>query len=382
MKVIITGGHFSPAYSVIRQLGDDCKITLIGRKYAFEGDTNETFEYKICKKENINFIELIAGRFQRKFTKHSIPAALKFPKGIYDATKILRAEKPDVVVTFGGYVGLPVALAASMLHIPVILHEQTQSAGLSAKLISKVAEVICVSFESSKVHFKGKKVVLTGNPIRSEILQEQKINITTSKQIIYITGGSTGSHAINEAIYQILPELLKEYVIIHQVGNSKETNDIGKFNDFRNQLSGQDQENYIVAEFFTPSNVAAYFQHAALVVSRSGINTVLELMATGAVSLLIPLPFGQLDEQLKNALLFQRTGLAEVMLQEDMNPDLLLSKMHAMIKEQKKYKENAKNALKYVHIDAAEKIVQQIYLYGERGTKGSASQEEKKSISI
>lgn len=366
MKIVITGGHFSPAHSVIKKLTKSDEILVIGRRYAFEGDTNETYEYQICQRELISFSEIKAGRLQRKLTSRSIPAALKFPKGIYDALKILKDFNPDVVVTFGGYVGLPVALASSILKIPVVLHEQTQNAGLSSKLIAKVASVICVSFDSSLKHFKQKNVVLTGNPIREEILKLKNTASNSEKTIIYITGGSTGSHAINTAIYEILPELLEDYIVVHQTGNSKETGDFERFESFHDLLGNEGRKNYILSEFFTPHEVATYMSKAALVVSRSGINTVLELMALGVPSLFIPLPFGQLNEQLENAKLFQKTGLGEFILQKDLSPDLLLSKMRAMIKEQKKYRSNAKNAQKYVHFDAAQQIIEQIRRYGKR----------------
>lgn len=366
MRIVITGGHFSPAYSVIKKLVKTDDVMVVGRKHAFEGDKNETYEYQICKKEGITFVEIKAGRLQRKFTKHSIPAALKFPKGIYDSIKILKEFNPDVVVTFGGYVGLPVALASSILHIPVVLHEQTQNAGLSSRLIAKVASLICVSFESSMKHFSGKNVILTGNPIREDILKVQKTTSVSTKPIIYITGGSTGSHAINDVVYEILPELLKEFVVVHQTGNSKKTGDFSRFENFHDLLGSDIRRNYILSEFFTPHEVASYMSKASLVVSRSGINTTLELMALGVPSLLIPLPFGQLNEQLENAELFQNTGLGEYILQKDLTPDLLLPKMRVMIKEQKKYISNAKNAQKYLHFDAQEKILEQIYKYGKR----------------
>lgn len=376
MRIVITGGHFSSAYSVIKKLDRSDEVLVIGRKYAFEGDTNETYEYQICKKEGIAFSEIKAGRLQRKLTTHSIPSALKFPKGIYDALKILNDFDPDVVVTFGGYVGLPVALAASILKIPVVLHEQTQNAGLSSKLIAKVSSVICVSFDSSIKHFRGKNVILTGNPIREEILKTENIKPKNTKDIIYITGGSTGAHAINNLVYEILPELLSEYVVVHQTGNSKETGDFERFENFHDMLGSSIRKNYILSEFFTPSEVASYMSKATLVVSRSGINTVLELMSMGTMSLLIPLPIGQKNEQLENAQLFQNTGLGEYIQQNVLTPDLLLTKMRAMIKEQKKYISNAKNAQKYVHFDAPEKIIEQIRRYGKRREASSTTPRE------
>ena len=373
MKIVITGGHFSPAYSLIQELKDKHTIIVIGRRYAFEGDTNETYEYKVCKKFGIPFEVLNAGRLQRKFTRHTIPAAARFPGGIIRALKILRREKPSVVVTFGGYVGLPVALAARVLSIPVVLHEQTLNAGLSARLISKFAAVILTSFPSSKDSFPGKNVVLTGNPIRPELLSEGK-KIKYEKPLIYITGGSTGSHAINQAIVQIIPNLLSEFLVFHQTGDSREFGDYEKIKNVKSGLSGPLQKRYFVEKFFPPSEVAGLIASAAFVISRAGINTVTELIALRTPAILIPLPHGQHNEQLQNAKFFQDLGLGRLLEQDDMTPQLLLSTIHAMIKEKSEFEKKFIDAQKYIYLDAAEKIAEQVLYYGERGrTKKTAN---------
>ena len=369
MKIVITGGHFSPAYSVIKKLDSSDSVLVIGRKYAFEGDKNETYEYKICEKNNIPFKVINAGRFQRKFTHHTIPAVTRFPKGIYSALKILKEFKPDVVVTFGGYVGLAVSLAARILNIPIVLHEQTQKAGLSARIIGKFASVILISFESSRAYFKNKKVVLTGNPIREELFQKSEIFEFEAKPIIYITGGSTGAHVLNQVILEILPRLLLKYTVFHQTGNNTEYKDFGKIQEFYDVLSPQLKKNYTVKQFFSPLEVSCLLQNASLVISRAGINTVTELMAIGVVGLLIPLPHGQMNEQRDNAVLFKKIGLGEYIEQKFLTGDLLLEKVHDMIKEQKKYKENAKYAGEYIHKDATNEIIDQLYLYGRKGKK-------------
>lgn len=370
MKIVITGGHFSPAYSVLQKLRIDNEILVMGRRYAFEGDKNETYEYKICKKNSIPFLEINAGRFQRVLTKHTIPSLLRFPKGVYQALRILKKEKPDIVVTFGGYIGLSVAIAAHFSKIPVVLHEQTQKAGLSSRLISRFAAVICISFDASRPFFKGKNVVLTGNPIREEILDLKELDfVPKDRPIIYITGGSTGSHAINIKIKEILPELLKKYKVIHQTGNSLEYNDYELLFEFKNSIPKELSENYILKQFFTPNEVAWLLHNASLVISRAGINTVSELLAIGAVSLLIPLPHGQSNEQLDNAILFKNTGLGEYLEQKEINAKVLLGTVNDMIIEQKKYKENSKKAFQLVHLDAADLIIKQVYTYGKGGTE-------------
>lgn len=363
MKIVITGGHFSPAYTIIQKIRHEHEIIVIGRKHAFEGDDSETFEYKLCQKLSIPFKLLSAGRLQRKFTSKTIPSFAKFPNGVYQALKILRAEKPDVVVSFGGYVGLPVALASKILGIPVLLHEQTQKAGLSSRLIAKVATVILISFDSSRPYFNKKKTVLTGNPLRPEFFEE-KASLKVEKPAIYITGGSTGSHFINDTVGKIIEDLCEDYHVYHQTGNAKEFGDFEKLEKFRSK-------NYTPSQFFAPEDVFTLLRNSELVISRAGINTISELLACNAVALLIPLPFGQHNEQKDNAIFFKDLGVGEYMDQEDVSPLSLLLKIRAMIKEKDKYKNNAKEASKYIKKDAADKIIEQILLYGGRSKRGS-----------
>ncbi len=362
MKIIITGGHFSPAYAILQKLKNEHAVVVIGRKHAFDGDDNETFEYKLCQKLEIPFRILSAGKLQRKLTSKTIPSFARFPNGVYQAIKILRKEKPDVTVTFGGYVGLPVALASKILGIPVVLHEQTQKAGLSARLIARVASVILISFESSKQYFNKRKTVLTGNPIRPEFFENKRKEFVVQKPAIYITGGSTGSHFINDVVGKIIEDLCQDYHVYHQTGNAKEFGDFEKLEKFRHK-------NYTVSQFYSPSEVFSLLRESELVVSRSGINTVCELLACGAMSLLIPLPFGQRNEQKDNAIFLKNLGVGEYMDQEDVSPLSLLLKIRAMIKEKDRYKKNIKSAQSHIQINAADKIIEQILLYGRRSKR-------------
>lgn len=241
--------------------------------------------------------------------------------------------------------GLPIAIAGFLLKIPVVLHEQTQKAGLSSKIISRFASVVCISFKTSKTYFKNEKVVFTGNPIREEILNPKgKINIESSKPIIYITGGSTGSHFINKVIEPIISDILSDFVVIHQTGNSKIYDDYKSLLDLSSRLPKQLQERYLLKEFLTPDEVGWVLSNAKLIITRSGINTVTELLAKGAVSILIPLPGGQINEQKENAQLFEKIGLGRYIEQESLTSKKLLEIISDMIKEYKKYKQNQNTA--------------------------------------
>lgn len=362
MKIVVTGGHFSPAYSIIQKIRNGNEILVVGRKHAFEEDKSETFEYKVCKKLDIPFKSIKTGRLSRRLSLNTFKSLAKFPIGIYKSTKILKDFKPDVVVTFGGYIGLPVAIAAFLLKIPVVLHEQTQKAGLSSKLISKFSTVILVSFESSREFFKGKNVVLTGNPLRSEFFDKNKNSLGIQNPSIYVTGGSTGSHFINDIVSKILPNLLSDYQVFHQTGDSKE------FNDYDN-LKKINHKNYNVAKFYNPSEVFELLKSVDLVISRSGINTVCEIIATGAVSLLVPLPIGQLNEQKDNAIFVKQLGIGDFMLQVDITPEKLLERIDDMIRNKQSFKKNFVSSRKFIVFDSTDKIVEQIYLHGRGGKK-------------
>jgi len=372
MKIIFTGGHFSPAYALIERLKQKNSILVVGRKYAFEGNISESYEYKVCQKFEIPFKELETGRLQRSFTKHTIPSLMRTVKGFSDSVKILKEEKPEVVVTFGGYISLPVALAAYFLKIPIALHDQTLKPGLSAKIVSKFADCNMVSFESSKKYFPKERTIITGNPIRSDILKGgSTLSIPDHLPIIYVTGGSSGSHILNKAIEGILGELVKNYIVIHQSGDNKELGDFQVLKEKREELPEEYRKNYILKKFYLPAEVGDILKKTSIIISRAGINTVTELIATGTVGLLVPLLFGKLTEQKENAVFFKERGLGEYIEQEELTPELMLSKIQSMMENYTQYTDNRSAALKYVTLDAADKIIEQIEkLYGRRRKEG------------
>src|SRR3990167_11265609 len=164
MKMMIIGGHLSPALSVLDSLPKDWEILFVGRKYVFEGEKSLSLEYKIINHLKIPFEEISTGRLQRKFTKNTIPSLLKLPYGFFKSLRILKKFRPDAVLGFGGYLQIPIVFVAFFLKIPVVLHEQTLESGFSNKICSSIARKICISWESSFKFFPKKKTVLTGNP--------------------------------------------------------------------------------------------------------------------------------------------------------------------------------------------------------------------------
>ena len=362
MRIIVSGGHFSPAYSLIKQLKKEGnEVAIAGRKYTFEGDTTESLEYEIAKKDNITFFEIKTGRIQRKLSRYTIPSILKVFFGFINSVIVISRFKPDIVITFGGYIGFVVSYAAFVKKIPIILHEQTQKAGLSAKLIGIIAKKICISFESSKNYFPSGKVVFTGTPIREEIYSVKKsINVESGYPVIYVTGGSSGSHFINLLVLQVLDKLIAKFVIIHQTGDSQKYNDFSILNKKRESLNEEAKKRYILRKFVYPDEIGYVLNTADLVISRSGINTVAELLSLGNTSFLIPLSHGQRGEQIQNAKLLNETGIGDYIEERYITPNKFLEKIREMIKSKKKYEKYQKEARKYIVQDATQRIIKVI----------------------
>lgn len=360
MKIVIIGGHLTPALSVIEELPADAEVLYIGRKHTIEGDAAISLEYETISKKNIPFVSLKTGRFQRSLTMHTIPSLTKIPFGYFQAIFLLKKFNPDVVLGFGGYVSVPVALAAKTLRIPVVIHEQTLEAGAANVLVSKFAKKICISFETSRKYFPKNKVELTGNPIRKTVFHPaKKIEIEETGPVIFITGGSQGSHAINLLVQGSLTKLLDKFTIVHQTGDSQEFRDFDKLLILKEELNNNKRNKYYLSKFFSPEEIGSILKSADLIVSRAGINTVSELIFLKKPSYLIPIPISQKNEQVKNASYLKSLGLGEIGEQKNLTPESFYKDLNDMIGNINNYK--LKDSSKKFPKNAAQKIIDVTY---------------------
>lgn len=329
-KVFITGGHFAPAKAVLSKL-TGWKVFYVGRKCSMEGEKALALEYlELHDKNNITYLCLTTGRLQRKFLVNigqSIWSLFKIPIGFTEALYWLVRYQPDVVLSFGGYVAVPVVVGAWLLGIPVATHEQTKTVGLANRII----------------RLFGAKVLETGNPLREEILKA-KVQRT---DLIYITGGNQGSHVINRAIFEIVPKLVKKYHVLHQTGDSS-------YGDFE---KAPKIANYEARKFLTAEESAQVLAKAYIVVSRAGANTVEELAYLGKPAILVPIGWAREDEQEKNAETLAKVGLAEIVPEEQLSGKKLLETIEKITRNYDEYKAAAKMARELVHPEAAERIV-------------------------
>lgn len=337
-KILITGGHLTPALAFIDHLRaqqSPAEIVFVGRLLARESDEQPSQEKFEVEKRSVTFIPFQAPKLGGQSLWQLPLTVLSVLKTTFQALQLVRSEKPDVVVSFGSYLAVPTALAAWLLNIPVITHEQTRAAGFSNQLISRVARTVAISYPESKAYFPKHKTVVTGNLLRKQLSERSvKPDWFTSKAtapILYITGGSQGSEVINTTVCQVLSQILKDWRVIHQCGASS------KFHRYRDellsarsQLQRSYQERYFIKEWLTESELAWVYQNAAMAISRSGANTTQELALHRIPAILIPLAHSHHNEQEENAKLLAKTGGAVVIRQNEFTPEKLLKELKRM----------------------------------------------------
>jgi UDP-N-acetylglucosamine--N-acetylmuramyl-(pentapeptide) pyrophosphoryl-undecaprenol N-acetylglucosamine transferase len=372
-KIMIIGGHMTPALAVVDELNKQGYLNLVwvGHAHSQIGNTNLSPEYKIITSRNIPFIDLKTGKLYRTWNlstfKNALSALINIPFGIFRARKILKTQSPSLIFAFGGYIAVPIAICAYFLKIPIVTHEQTIVSGLANRIIGKYCNKIFISWKENEKVFPPLKTIFTGNPIRNAIfkIQSQNINFYNKLPIIAITGGNQGSQIINETITKLLPTLLNEFNVVHQTGNSSITQDYEKAVAFKANLPDHLVDRYFPKEFFGENEIGELFNKSSLFISRSGLNFVTEYMALNKSCILIPIPNSSGDEQLMNARHLEKLGLAKTIQQKDLTPEILNKKIFEIVDERSRGK-NTKGELWnqtlvqtriYVKKDAAEKIV-------------------------
>lgn len=315
-KIVLTGGgtagHVTPNIALmprLRELGYE--IHYIG---SYDG-----IEKKLIEEMNIPYYGISSGKLRRYFDWKNFTDPFRVLKGFGEAKKLLKKIKPDVVFSKGGFVTVPVVQAAKKCHIPTIIHESDMTPGLANKLAIPAASKVCCNFPETVKYLPEGKAVLSGSPIRQELLSGNPLaalnfcNFTSSKPVLMVIGGSLGSVAVNNAVRSILPELLKTFQVIHLCGK-------GNLDESLSHTEGYVQYEYIKQE------LADLFALSDVVVSRAGANAICELLALRKPNLLIPLPASaSRGDQLLNAASFQQQGFSKVLEEEKITPKLLLS---------------------------------------------------------
>lgn len=334
-RIILTGGgtagHVTPNIALIpglKELGYD--IHYIGSYNGIEKNLIEQFQ--------IPYHGIASGKLRRYFSLQNFTDPFRVLKGFGEAKKLIKALKPDVIFSKGGFVSVPVVIAGKQCHVPTIIHESDMTPGLANKLAIPSATKVCCNFPETLNHLPKDKAVLTGLPIRQELLSGNReaalkfCGLSDGKPVILIIGGSLGSVVVNNAVRQVLPELLKNFRVIHLCGK-------GKIDESLQNLDGYIQYEYIKDE------LKDLFALADIVISRAGANAICELLALHKPNLLIPLSAkASRGDQILNARSFERQGYSIVIEEEELESSVLLDAIQKLYKEKDAYIANMKQS--------------------------------------
>jgi len=339
-KLLITGGHLTPALSFIdycQNKHPEIEIVFAGREFAQLANLQPSWEKEEIEKRELKFISF-NGEKSHRFNP------LSFLRSCYQAKKILQTEQITHVLSFGGYLAVPFALGAKKLKLPLVTHEQTRVLGRANRFISAFADYIALSFIDTKTLF-ARKSVFTGNPLRQELFHDPKkppswFKSLSTLPIIYLAGGSQGSKTLNENFLLILSQLIEDFIIIHQVGRaSSKYQPLATVKEFL-RSHGLSPANYYPREFLSATELAYFLPRLHLAISRAGANTVAELTAFQVPTLYIPLPFANYQEQLLNAQALVKKEAAMVLNQDQLVPSLLLEKINHLSSQTKTIRDN------------------------------------------
>lgn len=371
-KIFIAGGHYTPAKAVVDELikKGNWQIYYIGRKHALEGDPALSLEFQeMSIHPHIHFLALTTGRPQRKLTSRTLPGLAKIPVGLAQSLYLMAKFHPDIVLTFGGYLAVPLATAAKLFGIPVLNHEQVPAFDYPSKYLARISRKVLVSFPHLIPKDNRGKWVLTGNPVRQsifharlspEITSLKKLKQTLKQPLIYITGGNQGSHQINVYVRDNLIPLLTKAIIIWQTGDSQQFADFDKINQEVAKLSDKLRQKILVKKFIHEEEIGAVFSLADLIIGRSGANTVSELKSLGLPAILIPIPWVHDAEQEKNARVLADAGAAMILSQNSLTSETFAMSVQQFLNNLNSYKSAALALKDSSSTTAAAKIVAEV----------------------
>ena len=328
-KIVMTGGgtagHVTPNIALMPALQQaGYEITYIG---SYNG-----MEKELIEAQNIPYIGISSGKLRRYFDWKNFSDPFKVLKGYGQAISLMRKIKPDVVFSKGGFVSVPVVLAAKFCHVPAVIHESDITPGLANKIAIKGAKKVCCNFPETLKYLPSEKAVLTGSPIRKELFNGNPQNALKlcnfpnhDKPVLLIIGGSLGSKIVNEAVRKILPELLDDFYVIHLCGKG----------NLDNSLTGT----IGYAQFeYANEELTDMFALADIAISRAGANSICELLALHKPNILIPLSAAaSRGDQVLNAKSFKKQGFSYVIEEENLTESTLLDAVKDVYSNRSKY---------------------------------------------
>ncbi len=365
MRIALTGGgsggHIFPIVAVARKIKELAKDR--GEvEFLFLGPDGE-LERKVMERESIPAKKISCGKLRRYFSFFTFTdLAIKVPVGVLQSLWHLLVFMPDVVFAKGGYASVPVAMAAWIYRIPVVLHESDATPGIANQILTRFAKRIAVSFSGSEAFFPAKKTIFSGSPIREELAggsREEAIenfSLDPAKKTILVIGGSQGARAINHAILNVLPRLVKVWQVIHVTGEKEYeavVQGAGRLGIKANR------EGYHPFPFLFGEMSRAYAA-ADLVVSRAGGNAIAEIAANAKPAIIIPIEGSANKHQEQNAFALSQAGAAVVLEQDNLGENMLFEKIKTVFEDNEFSFELKEGIKKFYNPKAAETLAQEL----------------------
>jgi len=371
LRIIVTGGgtggHTYPALTTIRTIRAELGRTGPPLQFLWVGVATG-LEARICREERIPFRAITTGKLRRSPTPRELARnvvdAFRIPFGVLQAFAIVARYRPDVVLSTGGYVCVPIGVAAWVLRRPLVMHEQIAALGLANRILARLATRVLLSHESSVSHLPARarpRAVVTGNPIRPEVLAGDRgrglaaYGQDPQPPLVLVTGGATGALQVNNLVAGILPDVLPYCHMLHQAGQQGLAQARAAAAALPQTLAGR----YRVVDYIhdeLPDVLAA----ADVVICRSGAGTVAELTGLGKAAILIPLvPTGG-DEQRRTARHLAEAGAARMLTGPDATPERLRDELLTLLKDPQESKSLADNARTHGRPDAAQRVAQEV----------------------
>lgn len=367
MRVILsgggTGGHIYPAVSIAKEIKkqyQNAEILFIG--------TEKGLESGIVPKEGFRLLTIKVRGFERRLSLGNFAAVKESFISLFKVSKIIRDFKPDIVIGTGGYVCGSVLLTAVLMNVPTLIHEQNAFPGVTNKILARLVDIIAVNFAEAKEYFpKNSKVLITGNPIRGNMLNISKaeglkeFGFSGELPVVFVVGGSRGAKRLNESVLLLAKHCVtgKSFQLLHMTG---ETQYQTVLEQYKEAGIDSEAENIRVMPFLY--NMPYALAASDIIISRCGASTLSEITALGKPSILIPYPYATDNHQEYNARALEKSGAAIVILERDLNAELLYNEAADMLNKpaktglmSKKSRELGKTDAAYVILKAAEELV-------------------------
>lgn len=342
MHVLVTGGgsggHVIPAIPVMeRLLAQGHRVSFVGTRSGYERD--------LLKSVAVDYYGISAGKLRRYFSWANVRDAGRVVLGLFEAVRLVRRLRPDVIFSKGGFVAFPVVFAGWVCRVPVLGHESDFSPGLANRLSQPFLKTLCTSFAQTRVHGFGGRVVHTGTPLREAMLNgepsraRQQFQLDLEKPVLLVTGGSLGAIALNQVVRAALPALLGEFEVVHVCGPGRMQ---------ASALAGYHQYEFITEGW------GDLFALATVVVSRAGANSLFELLSLGKLTLLIPLPAAaSRGDQIENAAYAKQQGYSLVIPESNLDEGTLVAGIHELLQHRLQYENSLAS---FARVDATEAL--------------------------